>query len=329
MNAVIGLITRKIKTISSEVGFHAVGVTRFEIPEDAEQRFLKWREKGYAGDMQFLKNYEARRDQLLSEAAWAKSVIVLGVNYYQKEKNPEPPGPGFGKVARYAWGEDYHKAIRKRHETFINRLKTEVSAEARFLSSIDTRPLFERELAQRSGLGFIGKQNQLLSLQFGPWLFLSEILTDLELEEDAPHLGTCGTCRICIDACPTDAIVGPRELDATKCIAYHTIENPGEIPENVQSKMDKWFFGCDICLTVCPYTAKSKVTDWEEFRGLSLEGTVPGWVDMNAILSLKSQGEFRRKFKTSAISRINKKQAIRNAKVTLRNSNVIPAKAGI
>lgn len=306
---------QQIKDIAKETGFHAVGITRFEIPEDAEKRFLEWRDKGYAGEMAFIQNYEMRRDQLLRQASWAKSVIVLGVNHYQEEKTPEAPGPEYGKVARYAWGEDYHTAIRKRHGVLIDRLKKEINPDAKFLSSIDTRPLFERELAQRAGLGFIGKQNQLLSLEFGPWLFLSEILTDLELEEDKPHLGNCGTCRICIDACPTEAIRGPRELDATKCIAYQTIENPGEIPEAISSKMGNWFFGCDICLTVCPYTAKSKTTDWVEFS--AREGENPEWIDMAAILSLKSQGEFRRKFGYRAISRINKKQAMRNAKIVL------------
>lgn len=306
-----------VQEIAQEVGFHAVGVIPYGILKDAEKRFFDWRDKGYAGEMKFLANYESRRDVFVKDTDWAKSIIVLGVNHYQKSKSEKPPTPEFGRVARYAWGADYHKAIRARHEKLIERLK-EMNPDARFVSSIDTRPLFEREIAQRAGLGFIGKQNQLLSLEFGPWLFLSEIVTDLELEETAPHLGSCGTCRICIDACPTQAIVGPRELDATKCIAYQTIENPGEIPDALAPKMGNWFFGCDICLTVCPYTAKSKDTDWPEFRPSA--GDDPEWVNMNEILSLKSQGEFRRKFGYRALSRINKKQADRNARTVLNNA---------
>ncbi len=328
-------VTRQIKDFAREAGFHAAGVVRYEKLEDAERRFLAWRDKGYSGEMSFINRYEERRDAFFAETSgWAKSIIVLGVNYYQEEKKgsskkgSDPfwnkrgltpflmtPFLTLGKVARYAWGADYHKVIRARHGALIEKIKSGIAAQARFLSSIDTRPLFERELAQRAGLGFIGKQNQLLSLEFGPWLFLSEIITDLELEEDKPHRGDCGTCRLCIDACPTGAIVSPRELDASKCIAYLTVENPGEIPPDLAPKMKNWFFGCDDCLTICPYTAKSKETDWPEFR--AGEGENPQWVNLDEILSIKSQGEFRRKFKDSAISRINKKQAVRNAKRVL------------
>ena len=165
-------ITQHIRATALEIGFHAVGFIPHAILEEDEKRFLAWREKGFAGEMQFLKNYEARRDAFLKDTNWAKSIIVLGVNYFQKSKNETAPSLESGKVARYAWGEDYHKAIRARHEKLIERLK-EIDLSARFVSSVDTRPLFEREIAQRAGLGFIGKQNQLLSLEFGPWLFLS------------------------------------------------------------------------------------------------------------------------------------------------------------
>ncbi|MBI4971626.1 MAG: tRNA epoxyqueuosine(34) reductase QueG [Candidatus Omnitrophica bacterium] len=313
------MVTRRIKTLAHEAGFHAVGVVRAGLPLEAERRFLAWRAKGYAGEMKFLKNYESRRDQFLKETEWAKSILVLGANYFQKSLAENPPTPASGKVARYAWGADYHKAIRARHEKLIERLKQEINPEARFVSSIDTRPLFERETAQRAGLGFIGKQNQLLSLEFGPWLFLSELITDLELEENAAHVGSCGTCRVCIDACPTGAIQVPFEMDATKCIAYHTIENPGEIPAGIQSKMENWFYGCDACLTACPYTAKQKETDWPEFQ--RVEGEDPEWIDVNEIISLESQGAFERKFKERAIARINKKQAVRNAQVVVNNAS--------
>jgi len=308
--------TQRIKELAKAVGFHAIGVTRFEIPKEAEKRFLRWRDKGFSGDMKFIQRYEERKVQFLEECEGAKSVIVLGVNYNQEQDQSEAPSATSGKVARYAWGEDYHTVIRKRHEILIEQLKKDIDSSATYISSIDTRPLFERELAQQAGLGFIGKQNQLLSLDYGPWLFLSEIITDLELVSDKEHEGSCGTCRLCIDHCPTDAIVAERELDARKCISYLTIEHPGDIPNEISGKMGNWFFGCDDCLTICPYTAKSKETNWREFKK---EKNESNWIDMKGILELKSNKDFKQKFGHRALSRINKNRAIRNAKIVLNN----------
>ncbi|MBI4398690.1 MAG: tRNA epoxyqueuosine(34) reductase QueG [Candidatus Omnitrophica bacterium] len=320
-----------VKQLARAEGFHAVGITPFTISAEAEKHFFDWRAKGYAAEMKFIAGYEARRDRFLEEIGWAKSVIALGVNYYQESQdeirkaNKKDFSPDFrnrasatGKIARYAWGEDYHKVIRRRHEKLIRKFSGAFASGARFYSSVDTQPVFEREMARRAGLGFIGKQSQLLSLEFGPWLFLSEIFTDLELEPDTPYAGSCGTCRLCVDHCPTGAIQNNYEVNSTQCISYLTIEHPGEIPPEIQPKMKNWFFGCDECLTICPYTAKARPTDWEEFR--ASEEKSAQWVGPDDILSIKSQGEFRRKFGHRALARIRLKQAVRNMKIVIQNS---------
>ena len=311
------MITKdRVKTLAQEIGFHACGITLPKPIPEAEEALKNWSEQGKHGEMKYLENYEARRDQFWERFGKAKSVIVLGINYFSKAV-PHSNGNLTGRVARYAWGKDYHKVIAKKLEVLKEKIKAETKYEIHFDSAVDTKPLFERAFAQRAGLGFIGKQTQLLSLQFGPWLFLSELVTDLELETDQPFAGNCGTCRLCIDECPTQAIEETGSIDARKCIAYLTIEHKTEIPKALRPKIGNWVFGCDECLNVCPYTAKQKETDWRELTSESGSGPK---LDIAELFKIKSNREYEKQFGESAISRANRKQLLRNACIVLGNS---------
>ena len=311
----------RIKTLAQEIGFHACGITLPKPIPEAEEALKCWSKQGKHGEMMYLENYETRRNQFWENLGKAKSVIVLGVNYFSKT-NSKSDGAITGRVARYAWGKDYHKIIAKRLEVLKEKIKSEAGHNIHFESAVDTKPLFERAFAQRAGLGFIGRQTQLLSLQFGPWLFLSELITDLELEPDEPFSGSCGTCRLCIDECPTEAIEETGHIDARKCIAYLTIEHKTEIPVELRSKIGSWVFGCDECLNVCPYTAKQKETDWSE---LTAESGFGSELVLLKLFEINSNGKHKKKFSESPISRANRKQLLRNACVVLGNSGSIEA----
>jgi epoxyqueuosine reductase len=309
------MITKeRIKILAEEVGFDACGITSPKPSREAEEAFRKWTEAGKHGEMKYLEDYQARHDQFWAHFENAKSIIVLGINYYSTPN--AVPQELTGRVARYAWGTDYHKVIPKKLEILKQKIREEAGIPVQLESATDTRPLFERSFAQRAGLGFFGKQTQLLSLNFGPWLFLSELVTDLELEPDQPFSGNCGTCRICIDECPTNAIEETGSIDARKCIAYLTIEHKSEIPVELRPKMGNWVFGCDECLNVCPYTAKQKETRWPE---LTAEAGFGAQLDLARLFEIKSNRDYEQVFGESAISRAKRKQLLRNACVVLGN----------
>lgn len=311
-----------VKRLAQEAGFHACGVTRPNPVPEAEETIKLWTSSGKHGEMKYLENYEKRKKAFWSQFPNAKSIIVLGVNYYSKHATGRAvPGTEnseklTGRVARYAWGRDYHRLMAQKIEVLKAALKEKTSDKIYFESAVDTKPLLERTLAQQAGLGFIGKQTQLLSLQFGPWLFLSEIVTNLELDPDEPFNGSCGTCRRCIDECPTQAISVDGDIDARQCIAYLTIEHKSKIPESLKTKIGDRIFGCDECLNICPYTAKQKETDWKE---LTAEEGVGPELDLSELFALKSNKQYRDRFRDSAILRANRKQLLRNAAVVFDN----------
>ena len=312
-----------VKKLAQEVGFEACGIALPKPLVEAEEALRKWTQAGKHGEMKYLEEFGSRRDQFWKRFAAAKSVIVLGVNYYSSNRaDQENSAPFKGRVARYAWGRDYHKVISKRLEHLKLRINEEVKTAIQFDSAVDTKPLFERSLAQRSGLGFIGKQTQLLSLQFGPWLFLSELITDLRLEPDEPFSGSCGTCRLCIDECPTGAIEETGSIDARKCIAYLTIEHKTGIPAEFRPQIGNRVFGCDDCLDVCPYTAKQKETEWKELTGESGFGSE---LELASLFQIGSNREYEEKFRDTAILRARRKQLLRNACVVLGNVGSVEA----
>ena len=312
----IQIKSESIKQLAQECGFDVCGIAKAELDSKVSERFRAWIRDGNHAGMKYLENFDRRAEDYFARLLKIKSVIVLGVNYYSSEKTETGANVLKGRVARYAWGRDYHEGISKMQQTLIGKIKSLIP-ESFWDGAVDTKPIFERSFAKEAGLGFIGKQTQLLSLQFGPWLFLSELLTDLELEPDLPHSGSCGTCRICIDECPTEAIEEIGRIDARKCIAYLTIENKGSIPEPLRPKIGNWVFGCDECLNVCPYVAKQKTTSHEQL--ISKNGFGPN-LKLEELFQIKDQREYEEKFSGTAILRANRKQLLRNACVTLGNS---------
>lgn len=310
------LTADQVKSLVLSLGFDVCGITGAGPLPEAEEALGLWVKEGRHGGMKYLEDFERRAKRFWESFPEAKSVIVVGVNYYSNAGCASETKP-VGRVARYAWGKDYHRVIGKRLEEFREKLSEAAGRPVRAEICVDTLPLLERSLAEKAGLGFIGKQSQLLNPKFGPWLFLAELVTNLELEPDIPFIGSCGTCRICIDQCPTEAILPEGGIDARRCISYLTIEHRGEIPEALRPLIGDWVFGCDICLEVCPFTSKAKETKWPEFRPESGFGRR---LDLVKLLEIPSNRAYEREFEGSALLRANRKQMRRNAAVVLANA---------
>ena len=279
-----------ITTIAKQIGFNDVKFIAAKPLLKSEENFLKWREKGYAADMDYLLRdnpVNARPQALLEEA---RTIIMLTANYY----SPCPPRPSLehGRIAAYAVGLDYHKVLRSKVQTLINHPELKnIFSKSKFFT--DAVPLLEKSFAREAGLGFRGKNTLLLSKETGSFNFICEIITDLDLNE-RKEIATsttprnddigCAKCTRCIDICPTNALPEPYQLDARKCISYHTIENRGEIPAELASKFGEWVFGCDLCQTICPYNRKSIPSTFAEF---SPEAGFGHWLYLPEMLDLE------------------------------------------
>jgi epoxyqueuosine reductase len=244
-----------IKAEARRLGFSACGVAKAVRLNDDARRLEQWLSKGYNGSMQYMeRHFDMRVDPTLLVPG-AKSVITLSCNYYPNEQQ-QPHAP---KVAKYAWGTDYHFVIREKLNELLHFIRTTIG-EVHGRGFVDSAPVLERAWAVRSGLGWVGKNGNLISRTDGSFFFIATLITDLDLTPDALFATDhCGTCTRCIDACPTDAIVSPTVIDGSKCISYLTIElKDALIPSGLQSKMDGWMFGCDVCQDVCPWNRFSK-----------------------------------------------------------------------
>ena len=316
-----------VKKAAAEAGFDACGISPVR-DFDELAHFPEWIAKGRAGEMKYMEARDEsgnlKRASLKSAAPWARSVIVCAVNYntdypYSTQVND----PRRGWIARYAWGhEDYHDSVLSKLRGIEAKLKEFVAAEfatKEFTSRcyVDTGPFVERVYAKYAGVGWIGKNTCIINQKLGSWLFLGVILTslDLDAEADLPAPDRCGTCTRCIDACPTNALLGPYQLDATKCISYLTIEKRGEIPEGMREGMGRHVFGCDICQDVCPWNRKSPVSAAPEFQPRE-QLVNPALVWLAEI----SEEEFREKFRGSAVRRAKRTGIRRNAVIAMGNS---------
>jgi len=321
-------LAARIKQEARRLGFDAVGISRVDhSPQPAAisgqpdllsrllyARLIRWLQHGYQGAMAWMGSDPAKRVDPRLVLPGCRSVISLGMNYDTGHRANEQAG--YGRIARYAWGEDYHRIIRKRLEQLETRI-TQLAPGAETKGYVDTGPVMEKAWAQQAGLGWIGKHSHLVSPQFGSWLLLGEILTTLELEADEPGTDLCGSCSLCIRACPTGAITEPYVVDARRCISYLTIElhRPGDaIPDELAPKLGNRIFGCDDCLDVCPYNSQASPTGERAFQPSSLT-LAP---DLAALSTMNEQ-EFAATFRRSAIRRAKHAGFLRNIRIALLN----------
>jgi epoxyqueuosine reductase len=244
-----------IKKLANQLGFQYCGITPAVYLEEDARRLEKWLSKGMHGTMSYMENYFDLRVDPRKLVPGAKSVITLMINYFPKETQPADTP----RISKYAYGKDYHEVIREKLKTFLESIKKEIG-DVHGRGFVDSAPVLERTWAQRSGLGWVGKNGNLISKQSGSFFFIATLITDLELQYDDPFVKDyCGTCTKCVDACPTDAILPDRVVDGSKCISYFTIElKEMLLPENMKGKFENWVFGCDICQDVCPWNRFSK-----------------------------------------------------------------------
>ncbi len=315
-------IASRIKQAAAEAGFELAGIAPVE--EFAElDRFREWIAAGRAGEMQYLQARDEsgalRRTSLRARLPWVRSVIVCAINYNAAQPYSTQVGDAQrGWVSRYAWGQkDYHDVVMDRLRAVERRLH-EWNPRGTALETrcyVDTGPLVERVYAKYAGVGWIGKNTCILNQKLGSWLFLGVILTSLNLQADVPAPDRCGTCTRCIDACPTDALVAPFQLDSNRCISYLTVEKRGSIAEDLREGMGRQVFGCDICQDVCPWNRKAPATKAPEFQARQeLVNPALEW------LAEMTEEEFREKFRGSAIRRSKRSGLRRNAVVAMGNS---------
>jgi len=320
--------TGKIIEISRELGFDLCGVAAAEaFPELAHLE--AWLSQGYAGDMRYL--HDARRQSPAHVVQNARSVIVCALNYNTSlPLSTEVPheiasqdGP-HGWIARYAWGDDYHDVLGGKLDALVDALRKEFPEPFEARAYVDTGPVVERVAAKYAGLGWLAKNTCLINEESGSWLFLGVIVTTLDLAESLGPAGTpaadlCGNCRLCIDACPTAAIVEPYILDARRCISYLTIELRGAIPAELREPMGRHVFGCDICQDVCPWNRRAPVTALTNFEPRRTAQHSLFSPDLEWLISLTEE-EFREIFRRSPVKRAKRRGLIRNACVALGNS---------
>lgn len=306
---------RRIKFIEEQayaLGFDGFGVALPEIGE-AGARFSQWLEMGYAGDMAYMARGEGKRRDPNLVLENIKSIICLRTNYFTLDKGMDFLNfPERGDVSLYALNEDYHDIITPRLKDLEKIIQKEFEG-CKTKIYVDTGPILEKPLAERAGLGWIGKHTNLLSEGVGSWYFLSEILVDVALPESEVAGNHCGTCRSCIDICPTDAIVAPYVLDSKKCISYLTIELKGVIPAEFRKAIGNRIYGCDDCQIVCPWNSYAVKTDDPAFKSLDSHFLLTDLIQMN-------DEEFRKKFKGSPIKRIKRRGLLRNVAIALGNS---------
>ena len=303
-----------MRSFAQEAGFDICGIAPVE--SFPELDFLKeWIERGYHGDMQYLARTADRRANVRTVMPSARCVIMLGTVYNApRPYSTATPDPARADIARYAWGDDYHPVIEQRMRHLVNAMR-DAAGEFEHRAYVDTGPVQERVYAKYAGLGWIGKNTCLINRDLGSWLFLSAIICDLPLQADAPGLDHCGRCTLCIEACPTGAIVAPYHLDSRRCLSYLTIEVKGEIPAEHRAAVGTHAYGCDICQDVCPWNRKAAVTGdgpWQPRPGLDAPRLLDLW--------RRSDDELRALLKGSAMKRAGVRRLRRNLAVALGNA---------
>ncbi len=309
-NSINKLISRK----ATELGFDLVGFAPVSRSKTIEI-YNNWLKKGYSGSMDYLKRHAKLKEDPRKLLPQTVSLVALGFNYNTIDPPTITNDPKIGKISRYAWGEDYHSLIRKKLNVLEDYVCRELKVGNISRSFVDSGPILEKEIAFRAGLGWIGKNSNLINYKKGSWFFLAEILVDFELEPDFPFDRVdCGKCTICIDACPTNAIIDDRLIDARLCISYLTIELKDSIPKKLRSKMGNHIFGCDICQNVCPWNKESAKSNEKGLYPLP-ENISP---ELAKLMNMDAN-DFNNRFKNSPIKRTKRRGLLRNVAVALGN----------
>jgi len=301
-----------IQSKAAELGFFYCGFSKAEFLEDEAPRLETWLNQNYQGKMSYMGNYFDKRldPRLLVEGA--NTVISLILNYFPSVTQKDKEAP---KISKYAYGEDYHFVIKDKLNELLRFIQDEIG-EVNGRAFVDSAPVMDKVWAKKSGLGWIGKNSNLIHPKEGSFFFIAELITDLKIEPDGPMKDYCGTCTRCIDACPTEAIVHPYVVDGSKCISYLTIELKDEIiPKEFTGKMDNWMFGCDICQDVCPWNRFSKATQEQRFKPLNslLDLTISDWENLE-------DETFQKLFKNSAVKRTKFSGLKRNISFLTKNT---------
>ena len=294
--------TQMIKAEAQRLGFLSCGISKAGFLEAEAPRLESWLKKGMQGEMHYMENHFDKRLDPTLLVDDAKSVISLLLNYYPSETQ----NPDSYKISKYAYGKDYHNVIKKKVKKLLNYIKAEIG-DVSGRAFVDFAPVMDKAWAAKSGLGWIGKNANLLSKQVGSFFFIAELIVDLDLEYDTITTDHCGSCTACIDACPTEAIVAPYVVDGSKCISYFTIELKENLPVAMKGKFDDWMFGCDVCQDVCPWNRFSKPHQEPLFNPNPevLSFTKKDWEEI-------TEETFRKVFKHSAVKRTKYEGLLRN-----------------
>lgn len=300
-------ITEKLRQKASELGFAAIGFARSEPLRDEAERLENWLANGYAADMAWMHREPEKRSDPELIFPGVKTVISGAVNYFTPYEHARDESSG--KISRYAWGDDYHDVVKEKFRLLLTWLADELPG-VNGKICVDTTPIADKAWAARSGLGWIGKHSNLITREHGSWVFLGELLIDLEVDRyDEPMDDHCGSCTACLDACPTSAIVSPYVVDSTRCISYATIEYRGEaLPKTIVQNLDGWIYGCDVCQDVCPWNRFEKPTDSIHFQPRNNETSL----DLDRISNMEHD-EYVERFRRSPMKRAKLAGLKRNA----------------
>lgn len=308
------LSSETIKEKAIALGFHQVGIASISQPptaaeQTAKQHLQSWLAAGYQADMAWMSS--AKRQDIRQIMPEAKSIVCVALNYYTAHQRPE--GSQYAKISRYGWGRDYHRVLTKKLKQLAQWMQeTEAGVEARLYA--DTGPVQDKFWAQQAGIGWIAKNGNVITRQYGSWVFLGEIITNKSLVADSPHSAHCGSCTRCLSACPTEAIRAPGVVDANRCIAYHTIENrAAKLPGAIAQSLENWVAGCDICQDVCPWNQRfAQETDEAAFQPYP-QNIAPTLASLAQI----TEEEWNQRFPASALRRIKPEMLRRNAQASI------------
>ncbi|MBI4470440.1 MAG: tRNA epoxyqueuosine(34) reductase QueG [Acidobacteria bacterium] len=316
-------LTSEIKSSALALGFHAAGITSVEPFKMDEKRLEVWIDGGSVAGLQYMRDSREMRAKPLQLMPEARSILSLAVSYYNGEFDPLPQG--HGRIARYAWGRDYHEVIPPRLDQVVKEAERIAGRGIQARCFTDAVPLLERAAGKRAGIGRAGLNTLLINDRFGSWIFLAEILWDLELTPDPRETRACLSANDCIRKCPTNALVAYR-VDAGKCISYHTIENHGVIERSLRKRFGDWLYGCDVCQEVCPHNNRIERTDWTEFQPASGAGQS---LSLLEVLDIPDEDHFQSRFAGTPLLRTGRRGLVRNACIVAANIRFEAAVPGI